>query len=555
MALSKKFLTTVIFFSEIFTLVIYLMAIKYAIYIPMYLFWISIIIIFCDILFQILRIKLTDNFVKIILFEIGILSLVFHLIYQIPYYGLYGSDAYFDLNSMKGILLSGHLTPTFTNITTFWPILHIMGSTLSLISNLNTLYVAKWFPSLYGIIVPVVYYLTIQKLYNDKKVALVSSLLFVSLHHYILFGSLFTRESIALVFTIFCIYLYFISKSQKKYSLSILFLATITLSHHFTSLILALIFFVHYITSRILVTTRSVSKNIAGKWLTTNTILLVFVVPFAYWIYIIMTPLITIVTFFVELTNFNSPTFAELYSINSTSLESMRSYILYYGFFIFHGIFGIFLMCQLLSQNDKKILETYSFTIFLFFLGFIGLLFLYVIPLNNAALFPDRFLAYGWMLGFGPLSLFIIKSNYISVRKIGLVLLFTFMLYNIYSIDGSAWNPRHNVIQSSTSYEEYNLAKVLNFQSDTYLMAYPSTLMAIYDVQGYLGNYDIMYTSEVELDYIDWIVINKKLLELKKKEFEKENINYDLNKLNVNNNFLKVYDSNNLTGFYTRRQI
>jgi len=549
MSQKNRIATTGIFFSAITILLIYLMSVRDGIHLPIYVFWISISLTFYVILYHSININPIDEFSKIILFEIIVLSLVLHLVYQIPYYGLYGTDAYYDLNSMKGILLSGHLisTLTYVNVTSYWPLIHIIGSIFSLISNINALNVAKWFPSLYGTIVPIITYLFIQKIFNDNRIALISTLLFVSLNNYIFFGSLFIRESLSLIFAIFCLYTYFTSNSGIKYSISILFLVATTLSHHLTALILAAIFYVHYIVSDLLLNHNYFfHKNITRKIVSKNILLLIIIIPVCYWVYVILYPLITVVHFFENLLNFNSPTYAEISGISSTSLPNIRSYILYFGFFIFNGIFGFLLSYQLIFKKIKK-LEIYSFTIFLFMIGFIGFLFLYIIPLSSATLLPDRLLTYGWLLGFAPLSLFIVKINNTYVRKLGLFILFAFLIYNIYSIDVTTRNSQYNGLQISTSQEEYNLAKVVSIQKKSILVGHPSMLMAIYDTQNYAGM--DLYSSKIKINDVNWIIINKNSLELKKKRIKNESVYFDLKGLTLNHNILKVYDSNNLVGF------
>ena len=58
-----------------------------------------------SVVYQLTQFELSSGYAAVILLEIATICLVFHLIYQIPYYGLRGSDIYQDLASTKDILL------------------------------------------------------------------------------------------------------------------------------------------------------------------------------------------------------------------------------------------------------------------------------------------------------------------------------------------------------------------------------------------------------------------------------------------------------------------
>jgi len=78
---------------------------RWNIYFPVIFFWIAISIMIGTILYQSLKIEIFPYHAKIVLLEIAIASIVFHLIYQIPYSGLRGLDVYKDMACAKGISL------------------------------------------------------------------------------------------------------------------------------------------------------------------------------------------------------------------------------------------------------------------------------------------------------------------------------------------------------------------------------------------------------------------------------------------------------------------
>jgi hypothetical protein len=84
------------------------------------------------------------------------------------------------------------------------------------------------------------------------------------------------------------------------------------------------------------------------------------------------------------------------------------------------------------------------------------------------------------------------------------------MLFNIYMIETTAWDVRAEGVPVSPSLEDYALANTFNFSRGT-IIGYPNTVLAIYDVHNNLGT---TYSGEVNLTRFDWVIIQKKGLEL-----------------------------------------
>ena len=255
--LRLKTSTIGIFFAGSVLLLGYLLSIRYHFPLPVILFWIAIGMMLGTIVYQCLRIKLSSGYVRIVLLEIVATSIIFHLIYQIPYYGLRGWDAYIDMASAQGILNSGFILgdPEYINETSYWPIIHLLGTQLSLITNIEIFDIVKWLPSFLSIaLVPLLYLLT-RSVFKHQRVALLSTLLFVTLQHHILFSSLFVRETIALVLAVCCLYLYFSAEQSAQprtyRTLSLICLMLVAVAHHLTSFMLLTFLFIHFIVARV----------------------------------------------------------------------------------------------------------------------------------------------------------------------------------------------------------------------------------------------------------------------------------------------------------------
>lgn len=554
--LNEKLSTTGIFFTAVILLLVYLMSIKYHIYLPVHIFWVSISLIFGSIVYQIIKIKLSTYFIKVVLFEIAIVGFVFHLIYLIPYYGLRGSDEYFDFNSMKSILLSGFVrgVPQYINTTSYWPMIHIIGAQLKLITNLNAFDVVKWFPPLMSIALTLMLYLLIRNIFGDERVALLSILLFNSLQHYIIFGSAFVRETIAIVYIVGFVYIYFSANSPIKIALSIIFLISLTLSHHLTSLIIFIFLSIHFISSKVLLSSTFSNlhskTNFSGKKITPVIFLLAIMIPLAYWMYVYIQPLVTIVTFFKGMTSStDTSTYAQISNISLSTIQTIRGYIIYLGFYFFNLIFSAILLYQLFHNAKKQQLEIYSFSIFLLILGAFGFLILYIIPIKTVFLFPDRLLAYGWIFGFAPLTLCILTREHKWFKRTGILLLVAFLLYNIYVIEPTAWDLNAEGVAMATSEEDYALANTLNFHGDIKIGAHQNSLMAIYDIHNYVG-INIFTMTDLDIQDYDWIIVQKKQLELQNK-YIPNNMSYKLDEIeqHPSMNVIKIYESNSLAAY------
>jgi hypothetical protein len=542
-------------------LVLYLLSVRWHIYLPVALFWVAVALMVGTITFQVLRIELSPSYVIVVLLEIAVTCFVFHLIYQIPYYGLRGSDAYGDMASAKGILSSGFVmgAPQYINEYSYFPMIHIFGAMLSLITGIDLFSVAKWFPSFLDVALIPLLYLLVRSLFKEQKIALLSALLFACLQHHILFSSLFIRETYALVLAVCCVYLYFSAKYSPhpatKYALSIMCLIGTVFAHHLTSFMLLIFLLTHFLLTKVaevpFFRRAYFGDNITGEKITITFLLIAFAAPLVYWMFVAMSPLYTLTTFVRSVftpSQWGVGTYAETTGISGTSIQTIRGYVMFYGFYFFLFVFGLILLYRLLPRAKNVRVETYSFTLFLFLCGLIGFLSLYfIVP----AAFPDRFLMFGWLFGFTPLVVAILKGKHKWLRKIGVFLLVAFMLFNIYMIDPTAWDARAEARGTTEiSVEDYALANTFNFSSGK-IFGDSNVLIAIYDVHNNLGTF--LSSTEVNLTRFNWVIIDKKSMELEKKYYpepETETI-ATLERLatDKDSDYNRIYESNSLLVF------
>ena len=202
------------------------------------IFWISIAFMLVIVLYQIFYLKIN----QFVLFEIIIFYFLLHLVYQIGYYGLRGSDSYRDYDFLKTILNNHHFVMDPIDIdVSGWPLIHLWTSFIILITKIESILIVKIFPSFIASIIAIPIYLFISNLYKNKKAALLACLLFGTIPHFVSFEALFVRECYALYFFIFFIYILYITKQRDDNYLLILLIILIpimVLAHHFTSFML-----------------------------------------------------------------------------------------------------------------------------------------------------------------------------------------------------------------------------------------------------------------------------------------------------------------------------
>ncbi len=521
---NTRFSTVGVFFAAVFLLLAYLLSMRWNVDLPIILFWVSILLMVGTIIHQCLNFKLSSGYIKIVLLEIIVACLMLHLVYQIPSYALYGSDSYIDMNSMKGILSSGSIQgdPQYVNSTSDFPMIHVIGAQLSLITDIAPLSVAKWFPSLFDVMLIPLIFLLVRRIFGDK-VALLSALLFACLEHHILFSSLFVRETIALVYMMSCVFFYFTANSSRNpivfYVLAATCLVLTVFAHHLTNLMLVAFLLTHFVVSGIIgrstVIKSYIGDSITGVKISGYFVLLAIAGSLIYWTFVAEFPLYTLAELLEDIfapSIWGEDTYAESAEISSTSIQTARGYILYYGFYFFMLVFGALLLYQLTFRGINRRFEVYSFTLFLLLVGFVGLVSLYVLP---ARAFPDRFLSFGWLFGFPVLVLAVFKFKRQLFRTVGISLVIAFSLLNLYMIDRPAWDPEAKDIPPAPTREDYAFADTFDFDS-RYTASYRTGRMANYDVQNAQNDHGALPGNNIfsvaDLSRYEWAIVQKQEL-------------------------------------------
>ena len=375
--LDSKQITYCSFFASTTLLVIYLLSMRWQVYLPILLFWLVIALNLVTIVYQIFRIKLSPSFVAIVLLEIAITSYFFHMIFQIPSYGLFGSDSYVDLASTKDIIVSGHLmgAPQYFTEASSFPIIHLFGASLAMITGIDLFSVAKWFPSLFDAILVPLYYLFIRSVFKEKRIALISSLLFVCLQNHIAFSSLFIRQTYGLILAVLCVYFYFSANHsptpKTNGALSITCLILTVFTHHLTGFMLSIFLLVHLLVTRAFdypFFRKVYSKNnIKGEKITKYFLLLTFVTLFTYWLFaVVQSPLYTtpinalasLAKNIFTIESWGANTYAVSAGITGAQIQSIRGYFIFYGFYLFNAIFILMLLYGLMPRAKNLELST-----------------------------------------------------------------------------------------------------------------------------------------------------------------------------------------------------
>jgi len=382
------------------------------------------------------------------------------------------------------------------------------------------------------------------------------------LQNHILFSSLFIRETIALVLAVCCVYLYFKAKSSAHpvayCSLSIMCLVGTVFAHHLTSFMLSLFLLIQFLVYKAcelpFLRRTYFGDDIAGEEVTSSFLSISFVAILTYWMYVVVSPLHTLVTFAKEIfapSQLGAASYGEVTGITTTLPHSLRGSVLFYGFFFFLLIFIIILLYGLLPRLRHNRIETLSFTLFLFLCGIGGLMSLYLITIRVAP-FPDRFMTFGWLFAFAPLVAIILSRKKQWLRGVGIFLLFLFMLYNIYQITPTAWDAKAEGGQVAPSEEDYALANTFDFSSGE-IAAHENNLLAIYDVSNNLGE---NFFENIDLSGYDWVILQQEALRLEQKyhpEPETEAI-AEMRQLEKEGSpdRNKIYQSSNLSVFKLR---
>jgi len=250
------------------------------------LFWLPVLIMLGVIVYQIFFIK--NNI--FVLFEILIIYFLLHLVFQLGYYGLRGGDSYIDYNLLKTII-NNHYFVLGQGVDG-WPMIHIFSSSFSLVTKVDSLLVAKFLPSFISSIIVLPFYFLIYNIYKDRKIALLSCLIFGTIPHFVSFEAAFVREIFAFFIMILFFYILYISKKRNDYHLLLLIfllIPVIVFAHHFTSLMIIVLLGIYLAVSKLILyicrKDLNINKRLSGIINIKMVFLVVLIAVIAYWVY------------------------------------------------------------------------------------------------------------------------------------------------------------------------------------------------------------------------------------------------------------------------------
>ena len=145
------------------------------------------------------------------------------------------------------------------------------------------------------------------------------------------------------------------------------------------------------------------------------------------------------------------------------TIVTLRGNILFYGFFFFQGILSLILLIAIFLKKQKQTIENVSFTVFLFFCLVLGAVSLFLL---GSLIYPDRFLPFGWLLGAIPLSILVFSLKNIKIKKIIVLLIISFLIFNIYNIDPDYYTGQ-GPFDGRASEKEYAIAETIPIPDST----------------------------------------------------------------------------------------
>lgn len=553
----QKFAGVGIFFGSVVLLIFYLLSIRFGVNFPVPVFFISISLIALSLLYQIFFVDLSRGFAGMIVFETTVAAIAFHLIYQLPFYGIYGTDAYMDMASMQAILQSGHIAGVlnYTQITSFFPVIHIMGADLSLVTGIDYFNVAKWFPSVIGAATIPMVFLLARFLFKREKAALLAVLLFAVLQQYVMFASLFVRETVALTLAISTVYFFVTSKSSSHplvyRILALLCLAGTIIAHHLTSLMLIIVLAIYWIftaLAKIPTPGEKLAADTQDRRISFSFLLIAVIGTLLWWLTNITQP-VQIGMYFLD--NLLAPSTWGLHTIFSqstmgiASLPDLRYYFLVYGTYFSDFLFGLMLVYKSFSRRGTHYLETPVFTLYLFICGVLGFLSYFALPPTIGG---DRFLVFGWLFASGPLALVIIEYKDSFMVGISAILILFFISVNLFTIHPTMWDPNASGVGGAASKEDFSMAQTVDFSVGD-IIGYQNDIMTVYEVQKKLGTDTSLLLDPTDLNTFKWIIVNRPSMnEEAIYSSDTKNVLEKMKQLESGNSpdYNRLYESNNL---------
>ncbi|MCC7551072.1 MAG: hypothetical protein KO316_06210 [Methanobacterium sp.] len=496
------------------------------------LFWIAILGMMGSVIYQILHLEKNDHMV--VLFEVIIINICLHLVFQVGFIGLNSRDSYDDLKFLEYILNNHFFSLNQDPGVSGWPLLHVFSASIIQTTGLDHFQFVKYFASFFTSLIVIFLYILTNTIYKNKKVALMAPLIFVTIPKFMIFESFFIREIMGLFTILVGFYLVYASKNNKDVRLTvfaIVFFVLIVLAHHFSSFMFLVLLFLFFATSIILPYIYKhphiyyhifkSKKPSPPREINVRTVFTIaMVILLAYWLYCSVEIWTNVGQFFANLITLGElPSYSANTGVTGT-VVTLKGKIIFYGFFIYMILFSVILLIKLRIDQGKTRIEDLTFTFFLFFCGGYGLLSVYAF---TSLISPDRLLTHGWLFGVIPLVGFLLtlKNHSPIYKKVFFALLISFMIFNLFNIQQEYINKDYKSLGIANE-KEYALAETIiipesNISSNNSLVyeklfyGYEGSRNALYDEQYTLGQDSSNFGKKaVTMDKI--VIINEPLL-------------------------------------------
>ena len=512
----------IIFFVCIILLYLYLLSVRLYIPLPSALYWVSVVTAILSVIFQVINLPPSNDF-KLLLFEVIVLSFSLDLTFLIPLYGFGETDSYLGMIFTRKIVESNYL-PTasleYPVSLVFWPTIEIWAAELHHVTSISVFSIAKWLPSIviHSLFV-LVSYSFVKKIFEDQRIALLSTLLLSTVQIAFQYSSKFHYENYGQVILMTGLLLIALRGKDKGVAYSILILlclAAAIFAHHFTSLVMVIFLAIQFVVTRITSSPRGVillgtKSRDSRMFVTIELVAFAIVAVFSYWLYIYTWPLIVMVRWGLTILHGDpTSTLGQLgYGLPQTWLF-LRGQIIYWGFILFHVVFAFILLSDVLFRRRGKITEFYTLACLFYACALLSFIQVYV-RTTTTSLNHFRLIAWGWFFGVAPIVVAVVKGNPRLGRNVGMLLLVGFMIFNVYEMDNTSRDTQtaRREWGDITLMEDYTLAKTVTLTE--YGTAFHRTKLAIWDVQGLLWT-DLTSVTADQIDTLDWIVIKKKEL-------------------------------------------
>lgn len=462
-------------------------------------------------------------------------------------------DPYVHKQIIESILLTGYVPQKIAYSST--PFFHILLTCESIFSGLNNfIYIFCINFVLKSLLIIILLYLIGWKLFDSKKMGLISSLLYAVLDRSIMYDVSFSPTSLAILLVTFTIYIIFKREhSNNKLSLTVVllvFMLTLILTHSLTSVLLCILLAIMWLSSNIF--KEADEEKCSLKSIKLLTLFLTSM--FAHWMY-------ASGYYFGQLTNiikwgFETDKIAPYMlsdttssTLNQTSL--VEHFLSYFGYYLFvtMSILGFLYSISGKNTNKKQLM-------FLSISPMVTIMITFISIVMNIYFIPDRWWYYSEhmtiIMTFG-LILFA-YGTVIKNKKIGsFIIIFLVIIISFFNITNPIANIDTPLYSENISVRHASLTSEAQSIS-TISQRYNGKILVDIQAANNVCNSDAdnievitsqLISSKKYLNFEGLIILRKYVLDLK--PFDARGL-YKLDHNPLTNldkeKYKKVYDSN-----------